>query len=514
MNHNDIIQSLTNVADLNSGTKVIMILFLYIAPFFMIPTLLKRSGGLLASMSGAIGNSTKGMRDGARKWRANKRKEIKARAQAGKRFKQNNKLAGYGNRAGRMASNFSLDNAGVGINPKTWNPKTIRRNMEQNTGTTTFEAAQKIMQDAYGKALFSDEAIAAAGVGTNDKKVILERLKAYHRQQLEDQEVARLQTANPNLSDEDAKTQARASTANADVTAQSQRDLASVMRVKSMVGAKEYDIAAAISAAGTSSGHSFRYVDGKNGAQTTMEKFEKGKLGAEHNSILQMEKSINAAAGDDRILAVRTLAEARKAGSNAGRTELGGGSFGDAATVMNALYDGKANEQAASKALQQNFAHGTHAQTAVYGKEGGAALFAAIHLDDLQQAGTDQATVARATGQLAAMYDLAGNATNKNADVIAKALQTTVGDEGDKKMVATIIEQARGNAETGQQLVFRRKDFPDSGNPDLAGTRPVTRGRHAASSPEEQARAAAAGQQHGVGAVKSNPGGISSTPGN
>lgn len=71
-------------AALDSITKFCLMILFYVGPFFFIPALMQRAGGMFAALTGAINNKSKGLFDRNRNWRGGMRKRGMEESMTGK----------------------------------------------------------------------------------------------------------------------------------------------------------------------------------------------------------------------------------------------------------------------------------------------------------------------------------------------------------------------------------------------------------------------------------------------
>lgn len=454
------LQQFMNFADLTSTTKVVLVLMLYIGPFFFIPAMLQRAGGMLASITGAMNNRSKGIFDRARNWRANKRKQLKEDAQMGNRF-GNNPLARKlrANDLAYYTSNFSARNAGIGISPKSWDPRSMKKNLDATVGSTqTLENAKKLLQTQEGQAAFADEAVSMAAVGWKSDADVRAKLEAYSREKFK--AAWDKNPANANKNDEEfEKAQAAFTAKDVDL------NFALLKRARRMAGDKVFDAAAVVSAAGTSSGHSFEYREVAKGKYEKVETkgLGEGEDATKENATKTMVSNINQVAGNDDMLRARLINEARGAASKAGRTDLSGGSFGTTVNIANSMQHGTLSGEDASKALLQNVFDGTHVQTAAYGKKDGLRLFIAGIEAEINAPGASEEQVAKGLAKLAALHDMSSTATADNAAQIAKALSKTLGNTGES-IQASIEKRMRNPKDFPAFYELRRDIAPGHGH--------------------------------------------------
>lgn len=451
----------TFAAALDSITQFCLMILFYVGPFFFIPMLMQRAGGMFSALSGAVNDKSKGLFDRNRNWRGNKRKQLNERAKAGKRFAGDGKFADAMNKASLYGSNFSGENAGLGINPRTWSPKRIASNMRANVGgTQTLENAKKFMQSAEGQAALADEAVSAAAVKWTSDVEVHAKLEAYAKEKFEKAWSSNPLNANKNKAERETAEKAY-------VKDDADRNFALLKRARRTVGGEAFDVAAVISAAGTSSGHSFEY---RKDATGTWQKVDTAGLGKDDdpskgNSITQMIKSINEVTGGDDMLRARVISEARGAGSKAGRSELGGGSFGTTVGIATSMASGGLSQEQASQALLTNFVDGTHGQTAVYGKKGGLELYVKGTKQAVERT-TNEDAVDAGLAKLASTLDMAAQATGDNAGIIAKTLRDSFEKEG--TTIQGAIEKRYRNPKKAPQFNAIRRDLAP-GHPHFTG---------------------------------------------
>lgn len=65
----------SNFAVLDSLTKFALLVLFYVGPFFFIPMLMQRAGGMFSTLTGVVNDKSKGLFDRNRKWRSGMRKQ-------------------------------------------------------------------------------------------------------------------------------------------------------------------------------------------------------------------------------------------------------------------------------------------------------------------------------------------------------------------------------------------------------------------------------------------------------
>jgi hypothetical protein len=93
--------------------KLTLILVLYIGPFFFIPALMQRAGGMFSTLTGVMNDRSKGLFDRNRKWRGDQRKATWDRAKEGNRFTGNNRVSRTLSRGIEYGANIKKG----GVNP-------------------------------------------------------------------------------------------------------------------------------------------------------------------------------------------------------------------------------------------------------------------------------------------------------------------------------------------------------------------------------------------------------------
>lgn len=136
--------------------KAILVISAYLLPFILIPFMIKSMSGAFGNLAGMVNDRGKGLLDRQKNYRGNKRKEKRADAIAGNRFKGNNALYNRLNRATGYASN--IQHAGI-------NPMRMRSNMRAHLGDHHYEHAMEQSEKLPGaKAFFANDDLMMAGL--------------------------------------------------------------------------------------------------------------------------------------------------------------------------------------------------------------------------------------------------------------------------------------------------------------------------------------------------------------
>lgn len=142
----------------NPLVKMILVISAYILPFILIPFMIKSMSGAFGNLAGMVNDRSKGLLDRNKNWRSNKRKEKRADAQAGNRFR-GGKAGGVRDRLNRgVGYSSNIQHAGL-------NPARMRANMRAHLGDSHYEHAMKQAEELPGgKAFFANDDLMTAGL--------------------------------------------------------------------------------------------------------------------------------------------------------------------------------------------------------------------------------------------------------------------------------------------------------------------------------------------------------------
>lgn len=472
-------------AALDGLTKFLLIILFYIGPFFFIPMLMQRAGGMFATLTGAINDKSKGLFDRNKNWRANKRKDAMGRTKEGNRFRGKGAFRDKLNKGMGYASNFSAENAGIGMNPKSWRPSSIKSAMQSSYGNTSFIAGGKAAEQSQAfQILKADEDLVEAGIGTSSKDLIRQRIASAKGWDLK------------NLD----------GTKNAEL----ERGVANVLRAQRDMGREAFDQQAVVAAAGTTGGLTLKrdkngIVEWERDAEGNYVKDEDGNYkrrtdmdGASYR-MLQLSKQ---AAGDNRMIATQVAMAAKKSAGSIGRWETASLSNSGMVENLNAMYANK-SEQTIRDALKKNYMDNVQIQNLPYGKDNSIVYTmnnAVEKANEALAAGND-AEANRWIATIAAIRDSSATASTKVRDNLVKALSTTAAGSDGTKDIAEIMFERMDNASLHPSLE-KAKHFYTTGERrrTTPGAGPIEVARDGA----DVARAMAE-RQAGMGQV-TNPG--------
>lgn len=153
-------------AALDSITKFCLMILFYVGPFFFIPALMQRAGGMFAALTGAINNKSKGLFDRNRNWRGGMRKRGMEESITGKSKAGQTRTAELARRmkfAREGGINMGLTSSRRAANAARY--AEVKRAM-------MMKSADKMVQEDGGRAGGDDDAMALAVRGIKGSEFI------------------------------------------------------------------------------------------------------------------------------------------------------------------------------------------------------------------------------------------------------------------------------------------------------------------------------------------------------
>ncbi|MBP9853189.1 tail fiber domain-containing protein [Candidatus Saccharibacteria bacterium] len=346
----------------------------YFAPYFMMAFMFRLAGGVVAQIGGIVNDSSRGLFDRQRNFRAEKIKENKAAEKAGNRFKGKNFITRRANRFLEGTSN--IGEAGL-------NPLQMRSKMRTALNDSSHDDASKFMKENEAFQAIGGDDAKLAGARYTNRSDIERELARFDRGRFRGSVNARARA--------DAATQ--------------------ILRAQREAGEDTFQKARVRAMAGTGTG--YQYTD-ENGNTV---------FGAD-----RMLTDINEAYGNDRNGAGRALAEMRGALTNSGQI-AGQAGFGTWAGALESRYRGTISAETAHNRIMDDAINSAQPGHAIHGKPTSAAAMGAAHARRIQAiangvaAGTrSQDDLDAATAAAAGILDAMGHASPGNASAFANEL--------------------------------------------------------------------------------------------
>lgn len=308
--------------------KTLLIITAYIAPFLFLPAAFRWTGGVFATLTGAVNNRGKGLFDRQRKFRGASQQSAKENLKSSNRFAggTENNFRGRLNRRLQTASLLNEARAHGDIRPsQLLHPgkmrDQLRSRVDNSRGVRNFDAASKIMQEntAFNAAAGDDIALWGMMEETGTAEGVAETLEKFDPKRFGGPEHAK------------------------------QRDdlVQHIQELRRQTGTEQLRIAATRAQFKTGTGYNYRYEAERDEETGEVKYDEKGDVIFKKDENGHFVESgdddyinaINRAVGNDRIMAGRILAEGRGAAVQSGRYDIGGGGFGVQAGAMQSRWE-------------------------------------------------------------------------------------------------------------------------------------------------------------------------------
>ncbi|HMT18624.1 MAG TPA: tail fiber domain-containing protein [Candidatus Saccharibacteria bacterium] len=395
----------------NAVVLTIVKLTAFIGPYFFIPKAFQMAGGAFANLAGMVNDRGKGMFDRQRKYRADKRKDLRHAIASGNRFK--NARHGSLLEAVNTAAEKSMQLNKMGPNPKNW-----RRNLNARVSNHSNLEAQEFMEKNHAFAAFK---------GDDDM------LKAAEFQDEEQIRAALIRHGGARFrNDRNAQDQA----------------IALIRQAQQETGIETFQKARVMSLPATGTAYQYAYdangnvmeeeILNEDGSGTGVYKKVEREDGVD---LVEMLKDINKVFGADRSGAGVALAKMRGASVQAGQVIAGKAGYATMAGQLGRLYTSQ-NLTAAQQQLVEADARNIVVQDAIdsstpgealYGKPSSAAAYAGgwgSRIQDIARkmhdpnSGVEFDDLARAIASTGGLLDAAGQAAPQNAREMERLLQS------------------------------------------------------------------------------------------
>lgn len=435
----------------------------YFAPYFLLPVAFRLATGFIGTVAGFMNDRGRGVFDRLKKYRGNTMQKNWQRTKAGNRFEGDNALSRRASHALQTGTLIPAGRMTLSASKRRARMQAVRRSHEHDA------ASEFIKESAAFNAFSGDDDVLKAAINGENEADIKARLRAIGGR-----------FTGPGGED------------TVNVTA------AEIMRAKRETSEEVFKKAAVRALAPT---------------------------GTAFDDNGQMLAAINQAYGDDRSGAGRALAEMRSASMQAGRVDLGAGSYGTMARQLQTLHQIQktngtltaADLQRADGIVMDSVAESSAAGQAVYGKEISASHIALTHRRNIEEIingktdvngnfvmGINQAAAAGDTARVeqlqrdlklkladvAGIHDAMSTASPQNAKAYAdqimgagllmtnmnpaaRAAIATVGNVSSTASSFTIKEAIDNLAARDQTFIERRRDYGTGRDYEQAQRRPT-----------------------------------------